>query len=145
MRRILRRRGAPPSTIDDAIQTAALRALQRAGGFDGIDGLVSWATNVAWHEVQVEWHRRARAGPGEIPEVPGGEDPGRVVAGRLALDAVVEGLATLKEADRHAILSALDERHGDDAALSAKEKMRRHRARQHLAAVIEDSSRLRPC
>lgn len=40
--------GAPPVTIDDALQTAALRALCRHEGFDSFNGLVSWVIVVAW-------------------------------------------------------------------------------------------------
>ena len=137
MRRILQRRGAPPATVDDAVQTAALRALQRDRRFDTVDGWVNWTTRVAWHEVQIEWRRQARRVPGEILNVPGGQDPACVIESRFALDAAKEGLATLNAADRDAILSALQDRCVPESALTASEKMRRHRARQRLTALLE--------
>jgi DNA-directed RNA polymerase specialized sigma24 family protein len=137
VRRVLQGRRAPLATIDDALQTAALRALQRDRRFDTIDGWVNWTIAVAWHEVQIEWRRQARATPGEVPDLPGGRDPGQVVEARLALDAAKRGLDALKLDDRDAILSALDDRGGSEFRLTAREKMRRYRARQRLAALLE--------
>jgi DNA-directed RNA polymerase specialized sigma24 family protein len=137
VRRVLQGRRAPPATIDDALQTAALRALQGERRFDTIDGWVNWTIEVAWHEVQIEWRRQARATPGEIPDLPGGRDPGQVIEARLALEAAKKGLDALNFNDRDAILSALDDRGDSDARLNAREKMRRYRARQRLAALME--------
>ena len=57
-RRVLQGRRAPPATVDDALQTAALRALHRDRRFDTIDGWVNWTIEVAWHEAQIEWRRQ---------------------------------------------------------------------------------------
>ncbi|MGH8997059.1 MAG: RNA polymerase sigma factor, partial [Acidimicrobiales bacterium] len=130
--RILRRRGAPPDTIDDALQTAAMRALKRSEGFDSPDGLVNWLVKVAWHEIQAEWRRHARLETGPVPERSGPPDPADVVEDRLALDAVADGLASLSDAEREAILGGVD-RSGDSPAST---KMRRYRARKHLAAIV---------
>lgn len=130
--RILGRRGAPHDMIDDALQTAAMRALKRSDGFDSLDGLVNWLVKVAWHEVQAEWRRQARLDPGEVPERPGSPDPAEVIEGRLALDAVADSLASLSDAERGAILGPED-RADDSIAIT---KMRRYRARRHLAAVV---------
>jgi DNA-directed RNA polymerase specialized sigma24 family protein len=137
VRSVLRGRRAPPATIDDALQTAALRALQRDRGFDTIDGWVNWTIEVAWHEVQIEWRRQARAAPGEVPDLPGGRDPAQVVEARLTLDATRKGLDTLRMNDRDAILLALDHQGDAECPLTAREKMRRYRARQRLAALLE--------
>ncbi len=117
--------------VDDALQTAALRALCRAEGFDSLDGLVKWAIAVAWHEVQDEWRRQARVAPGEIPEHPDRTDTPTVVEYRLVLDAAAAGLASLTRAERDAILAA-STAEIDDAERS-RVKMRRYRARQRLA------------
>lgn len=137
MRRVLRGRRAPPATIDDALQTAALRILQSGRRFDTIDGWVNWTIEVAWHEAQIEWRRQARAAPGEVPDLSGGWDPAQVVEGRFTLDATRESLDTLRPNDRNAILSALNDRGDAESRLTAREKMRRYRARQRLAALLE--------
>jgi DNA-directed RNA polymerase specialized sigma24 family protein len=136
VRRILRSRGAPPSSIDDALQTAAERALCRPGGFDSVDGCVHWTTKVAWHEIECSWRRQAKAVAGEVPERAGGADPAAVVEGRLALEATIEGLAGLTDSDRQTILSSLDDADLAAAPLSAAEKMRRYRVRRKLAASL---------
>ncbi len=133
---MLQRRGGPPATIDDALQTAALRALQRDRRFDTADGWVNWTIEVAWHEVQIEWRRQARVVPGEVPELPDGHDPSRVVLGRHDLDATKSALSALSDAERTAILSPL----ADDPLVHEHEpaavKMRRYRARRRLAALL---------
>lgn len=130
--RILHRRGAPLATIDDALQTAAMRALQRPEGFDGLDGLVNWVVKVAWHEVQAEWRRHARLETGPVPERSGAPDPAEVIEDRLALATVADMLVSLSDPEREAILGGMDG--GGDS--SASLKMRRYRARKHLAALV---------
>ena len=140
VRRTLQRRGAPESTIDDALQTAALRALQRPDGFDCVAGFVTWVTKVAWHAVQAEWHRQARNVSGEMPELADHHDPDRVFMGRRDLEAVKRSLDQLSYGERAAILSALDDHVYGVTPLTGKLKMRRRRARQRLTALLEDSS-----
>ena len=118
------------------MQTAALRALSRPEGFDTIDGLAKWMVVVAWHEVQAEWRHQARAEFGEVPDVPGGPDPASVVEGRLVLDAVVDGLASMDDGEREAIASAFDDDRG--VPQDARLKMRRYRARQRLSLLVDD-------
>ena len=139
--RVLRRRGAPPTAIDDAVQTAALRALCRREGFDSFDGLVSWVIVVAWHEVQAEWRHNARADLGEVPERPVGPDPASVVESHIEIDAVANGLSSLSNAEREAILSPLVDGRAPDRPYDAQAKMRRYRARRHLAELIERADR----
>lgn len=136
VRRILLRRGAPPSTVDDAVQTAALRAIQRPDGFDCVDGLVNWVTKVAWHEVQMEWHRQARTSTGAVPEVADELDPARVVESELDLDATVCALSILTPTDRAAILSRVAKDGSTMRPESAAAKMRLLRARRRLAAIL---------
>jgi hypothetical protein len=131
--RILRSRGAPSATIDDAIQTAALRALCRSEGFDSHEGMVAWVTVVAWHEVQNEWRRQTRIEPGDVPDRPAGPDPAAVVEGRLELKRVVDSLMDLSVTERQAILAVPQP--NTDNAERARVKMRRYRARKHLAAL----------
>lgn len=91
---------------------------------------------VAWHEVQAQWRREARAAPGEVPDGVTGQDPARIVEGRLDVAAVIDGIGELSESDRRAILASLDGSGQADEPLSAAEKMRRYRARRRLAALI---------
>lgn len=98
--KVLRRRGAPPATVEDAVQTAVLRALNRDEGFANLDGLFQWSIVVAWHEVQAEWRRTARFEASEMPEQPYGSDPATVVESHIALDAVREALSSLTDAER---------------------------------------------
>lgn len=132
---VLRRRGAPPATVDDAVQTAVLRALTRADGFDSSAGLFNWLIVVAWHEVQAEWRRTARINDGEVPDQPTNLDPAVIVQGHLELDAVADGLAVLSPAEREVLLLPLREG-ADGGPDKPYVKMRRHRARQHLAEVV---------
>jgi DNA-directed RNA polymerase specialized sigma24 family protein len=141
VRRVLRSRGAPPSTIDDAIQTAAERSLLRAETFDSLQGWINWTVKVAWHEVQAQWKRDAKSVLGGDPaDTPGGSDPADLVEQQLELAAVTRGLSALADADRQAIIEDLD----DDAIsepLAGREKMRRYRARRRLAALVADWDR----
>ena len=127
--------------IDDAVQTAALRAICRREGFDSFDGLVSWVIVVAWHEVQAEWRHAARSHLGEVPENPVGPDPAAVVEFHIALDAVADGLPSLSDAEREAILAPLVDDAESEGPDDARVKMRRHRARQHLADLVERTER----
>jgi DNA-directed RNA polymerase specialized sigma24 family protein len=139
--RVLRRRGAPPASIDDAVQTAVLRALGRDGGFDSLGGLVNWVIVVAWHEIQAEWRRSARIELGDVPEGPAGPDSAEIAEAHLALGAAIDGLSTLSDRERQAILSPILDDIADGRVEDAAAKMRRHRARRHLAAVVEQNSR----
>ena len=119
------------------MQTAALRAFRRPGRFDSVDGLVQWTIVVAWHEVQAEWRHQARVELGNVPERPDGIDPATVIESRLVFDAVAVGVSALSDAERHAIASALADEPGPDGPLKARTRMRRYRARQHLAEIVD--------
>lgn len=136
VRRVLRARGAPPPLIDDAIQNAALRALGRKEDFDTIDGLVRWATVVAWREVQGEWRRQAKSSAGPVPEQSDWSDPATEVEHRITLHAVVTGLKALSASEREAIVSSLWETRTLEPRGTSGAKMRRYRARRRLAALV---------
>lgn len=93
---------------------------------------------VAWNEVQAEWRRQARVDFGEVPERPGGLDPAVVVQGRIDLGVAIAGLACLSDTDREAITAELVDETVEPQRPQAK--MRRHRARQRLAALVTDPS-----
>jgi DNA-directed RNA polymerase specialized sigma24 family protein len=133
----LKRRSAPEDAIDDALQSAAMKAFCRADGFDSREGMVRWITVVAWNEVQAEWRRRARLQIGDLPERPSAADPAARVETHLELDAVADGLAKLSEAERQAVFSGIAREQGPHPPEPAKSKMRRYRARQHLADLID--------
>lgn len=133
--RILRRRGGPPETVDDAIQTAAERALLRIDSFDSLQGWTNWTVKVAWHEVQAQWKREARTAVEETAELPAGLDPAAVVERQIELAAIMRALDILGVDDRRAIMERLEE-DASSQPLSAAEKMRRYRARRRLAAIV---------
>ena len=140
VRRILRSRGAPPFTVDDAIQTAAERALLRTDGFDSQQGWINWTVKVAWHEVQSQWKRDARSVLGDPAETSDGPDPASTVENQFELAATIRGLVALTDEDQRAILRGLAEE-GLSEPLAAREKMRRYRARRRLAAFVADWDR----
>lgn len=135
VRRILRSRGSPSSTVDDALQTAAERAFVRAETFDSVQGWINWTVKVSWHEVQAQWKRDARSAPCESLEFSGGRDPATVVEQELELAAAIRGLRELGPDDRQAIVEGLDDG-ASGVPLAAREKMRRYRARRRLASVV---------
>lgn len=135
-RRILRSRGAPDFTVDDALQIAAERSLLRNDGFDSLQGCINWTVKVAWHEVQAHWRREARSAPGEPLDAPGGPETEYLVERQLEFEAAVRALVTLTDTDRAAIMSGLEE--GQGGPLAAREKMQRYRARRRLAAMVAD-------
>ena len=137
VRRTLKRRGAPEDTIDDALQSAAMKALCHTDGFDSPEGLLRWVTVVAWNEVQAEWRRRARLQVGDLPEPVSVADPAVSVETQMQLDAVVDGLAQLSDAERRAVFSGMSQE--PDARLpdDARSKMRRYRARRHLVHLVD--------
>lgn len=96
---------------------------------------------VAWHEIQAEWRRSARIELGDVPENPAGPDPAEIAEAHLALGAVADGLSSLSDRERQAILSPILDDIADGSVEDAAAKMRRYRARQHLADVVGQNSR----
>jgi DNA-directed RNA polymerase specialized sigma24 family protein len=123
--------------VEDAIQTAAMRALSRTKPVTGgQEGIVRWTTTVAWHEVVAEWRRQSRVEATADLDPPGEGDPAPIVECRLMAEAVRAGFRSLSVGEQEVVLSRLDEtRHGGPEP--SRTKVRRYRARQHLAALID--------
>jgi hypothetical protein len=100
--------------------------------------MAKWVLVVAWNEVQAEWRRQARVDFGEVPERPGGPDPAVVVESRIDLGVAIAGLAYLSDADQDAILSSLLHEPVAGGLEDPRVKMRRYRARRHLAHLAGD-------
>lgn len=134
----LRRRGAPSALIEDAIQTAAMRALSRTEPVaGGRDGLVRWTTTVAWHEIVAEWRRQSRVDSAPDFDPPGEGDPAPIVESRLMVEAVAASLEDLSLSEQEVVLSGIDRTHLGSLPESSRTKVRRYRARQHLAALVD--------
>ncbi len=72
-----------------------------------------------------------------MPECPAGPDPADVVESHVVLDAVANGLCSLSEAERQAILAPLVDQGASQGPDGGQVKMRRYRARQHLEDLVE--------
>lgn len=129
-------RGGPAELIEDALQCAALHLLDRAEGFDSFDGLVGWVIKVAWNEVKMVWRRQARVAVGQVPERPDGSDSTATVEARLDLAAAIRGLGALSHPEREVILSSLVDYPFEGRHETAAVRMRRYRARRHLASRL---------
>ena len=114
-----------------------MKAFCRVDGFDSREGMIRWVTVVAWNEVQAEWRRQAKLQIGDPPERPSVADPAARVEIHLELDAVVDGLARLSDAERQAVFSGMAREQGPHPPEPATSKMRRYRARQHLADLVD--------
>lgn len=90
--------------VDDALQTAALRVVARGQTFDGVEGMIRWATVVAWRAVIADWRRQARVAPVEAIDGPFDNDPAKAVEDRSSLEAVAAALSGLSDAERELIL-----------------------------------------
>lgn len=121
--------------VDDALQIAARQLITHAQCFDSFEGLVAWVIKVAWNALQMQWRRDARALPSEVYPNADADDPAEVVERRIDLTATIAALQTLSDAEREAIVSALVEESRHDGPEDALLKMRRYRARRHLAAL----------
>jgi DNA-directed RNA polymerase specialized sigma24 family protein len=143
VRGAVKRRGGPLDAIDDAVQSATLKALLHDGGFDSREGMVRWMIVVAWNEIIGELRRRAKFSSGAMPDRPAGLDPGTAVENRLTLAAVAHGIERLSELDRESIVGGLSSEMSRRSPEKSVAKVRRHRARQHLALLVEDQIRNR--
>ena len=121
--------------VDDALQIAARQLIAHPQSFDSIEGLIGWVIKVAWNALQMQWRHDARAGPSGVHQDADADDPAEVVERRIDLAATITALRTLSDAEREAIVSALVDEPRHDAPEEARLKMRRYRARRHLAAL----------
>jgi DNA-directed RNA polymerase specialized sigma24 family protein len=140
LRALLYRRGLDRSTADDVVQEVALRVLAGNVTYDSAKDLLRWAGPVACNLHVDLLRQRARLHDGEVDaEHPAAHDVAREVADRMELQRAFRGLARLRPADRQAIIDAVTE----DAAPGRTRKeavrlaVRRHRARNRLALVLE--------
>ena len=103
----------------------------------GREGLVRWTTVVAWHEVVAEWRHQSRVEPTADLDPPGEGDPANIVEYRLMVEAVTAGFKDLSVGDQEAVMSRLDGTRPESRPETSRTKVRRHRARQHLAARVD--------
>ena len=133
---MLRHRGIDPATAEDLAQETALRALRAGVDFENADDLFRWAAVVGWRLAIDARRRQARIDPVPVPDRQSPTNVALVVEQRSTLEAVGAGLRSLSPLDRHAILSP-----SGGARLSRQEsvrlKVRRHRARARLQALVE--------
>ena len=121
--------------VDDALQIAARQLITHAQCFDSFEGLIAWVIKVAWNALQMQWRRDARALPSEVYPNVDAYDPAEVVERRIDLAVTIAALHALSDAEREAIVSGLVEELGHDGPEDARLKMRRYRARRHLAVL----------
>ena len=132
---ILGARGTAPPDIDDALQTAAERALRRKVPFDGPEDLFAWALTVAERAVIDAYRRKRRIVWEPPPDSPDGTDVDRQVRCRLALEALAPAVRGLRPRERDALLEPGAVVPGSrDARTRA---VVRFRARAKLAAAVE--------
>lgn len=122
--------------VDDALQIAARQLITHAQSFDSFEGLVAWVVKVAWNALQMQWRRDARALPSEVYPNADADDPAEVVERRTDLAVTIAALHALSDAEREAIVSGLVEEPRHDGPEEARLKMRRYRARRHLANIL---------
>ena len=129
----LMRRGVDHASAEDAVQEAVLRALDRNVPFDEPQDLVPWLTTVAWR-VAIDQRRKQRLVDGEVPRsLPTNTDVATEVEDRRAVNAVAACWSQLSGTEREALLADVPCDPRDQLRL----RVRRHRARRHLAALIE--------
>ena len=140
LRALLYRRGLEQASADDVVQEVALRVLAHGVTFDSAEDLLRWAAPVACRlHVDLLRHRARITDAEEAPDHASRIDVAGEVADRLELQRAFRAIATLRPADRDAIIEAV----ADEAppARSRQEAVRlavrRHRARSRLAVVLE--------
>lgn len=123
-------RQVPRADAEDIVQEVAARALTHAPGFATTQDLVRWSWRVAWRLRIDALRREARLDHGECPDVAGADDSARIVEGRLALGAALDGITRLSPADRHALFATAGP--GATRQAAVRVAVRRHRARARL-------------
>ena len=123
--------------LPDVLQDVALRALAERAP-DEVGPLLDWARPVAL-ELAAGLARDAaqRLDLATLVDVPAADDVPYAASKRLALDAVLRGIAQMPEVDRAAVLAGLD--YGTQATLAEARTVavRRYRARQVLARIAK--------
>ena len=130
----LRRRGADPVRALDLVQDVAVRVLSARPSFESAEDLLRWATVVARH-LAVDGHRSDRRLVPSQDDHASALDVEAHVLDRLDLDALWRALPGLTLGERRA-LTRPEEAPADRAA-QVRAAVRRHRARSHLARILE--------
>lgn len=126
----LRRRGVSAEEANDIVQDVAERALRSRVAFDGHDSLMRWCHVVARNLTIDNSRRRRHLSSVDVPDVQEAIGVEDWVDARLTAATVREAAAQLSAADRVALF-------GENAgAATVAERVRRHRARARLAAMI---------
>lgn len=143
LKALLYRRGLDSASSDDVVQEVALRALAGRVTYTSAKDLLRWAGPVACNLHVDLLRQRARLYEGDVGDVddehPATHDVAGEVADRMELQRAFRGIARLRPADREAIMAAVAAepvapRNRKEAVRLA---VRRHRARNRLALVLE--------
>jgi len=136
--RTLRRRGVDAALVEDVVQEAGARSLERQVAFTDVEDLLRWLNTVASRLV-IDSFRKTRHldAVAEVPELPDVIDVGRVVEGRMRLSAVRRCLPLLSLADQASLLQSPEDWPAQDGREAHRIAMRRLRARARLAAMID--------
>ena len=139
LRALLYKRGLDQPSADDVVQEVALRVIDNDVTYDSPGDLLRWAAPVACRlHVDLLRHRARHVHPEEATEPAARDDVAGQVADRLELQRALRGIASLRPADRAAIMEAVA---ADTVPGSRQEAVRlavrRHRARHRLAVVLE--------
>jgi hypothetical protein len=140
LRALLYRRGLDQASSDDVVQEVALRVLAHGVTYESSEDLLRWAAPVACRlHVDLLRHRARITDADEAPEHPARDDVAGEVADRLELQRAFRAIATLRPADRDAIIDAVaaEPPVPRDRQEAVRLAVRRHRARSRLAVVLE--------
>ena len=140
LRALLFRRGLDQSSADDVVQEVALRVLAHGVTYESAGDLLRWAAPVACRlHVDLLRHRARLTDPDDAAEHPARDDVAGEVADRLELQRALRAIATLRPADRAAIIDAVAAEPSvpRDRQEAVRLAVRRHRARNRLAVVLE--------
>lgn len=136
--RTLRRRGVDAALVEDVVQEAGARVLERQVPFTDVEDLLRWL-NTAASRLVVDSFRKTRRldAAAEVPDRPEAIDVERVVEGRLRLGAVRRCLPRLSPSDQASLLQSPEEWPTQDDRDAHRMAMRRLRARARLALMVD--------
>lgn len=136
--RTLRRRGLDAALVEDVVQEAGARALEREVAFTDVEDLLRWLNTVASRLVIDSFRKTRRVdAAAEIPELPDAIGLDRVVEARLRLGAVRRCLPRLSPADQASLLQSPEDWPSQDGREAHRMAMRRLRARARLALMVD--------
>lgn len=123
-------RHVPQADAEDIVQEVAARGLAHVPGFATTQDLVRWSWRVAWRLRIDALRRDGRLDHGTFPDVADPDDSARIVEGRLALRATLDGITRLSPTDRQALFATPGP--GATRQDAVRLAVRRHRARARL-------------